>query len=140
MSARLTCFYADLGGRRRKFELRLGEVAELERLCRAGVGAIGLRLVSEQWSYDDLRETIRLGLMGGGASEADAQMLVENYVDAGPKRMHLLLAASIVAAFIEGIDPPKEDGETEQSGAPATSPPSTKPAAPSDSIQEPSTA
>lgn len=119
--------YADFAGRKRKFELRLGELAELERMRDAGIAAILNRLVSERWFYDDMREPIRLALIGGGESESMAQMLVENYVDKGPKRLHLTLAASIIVAFIDGIDP-KDAGETENQGAPATSPPSTAPA------------
>lgn len=140
MNAKETHIYLDFAGRRRNFELRIGEVGELERLCAAGVGAIYARLLVEQWRYDDVRETIRLGLMGGGVSEADAQMFVENYVDRGPKRAHVLLAAQILSAFIDGVAPPKDAGETaEKSAPPATSPPSTKPAAPSDSTQGQST-
>ncbi|WP_424360251.1 gene transfer agent family protein [Methylocystis parvus] len=139
MTDKQTCVYAQFAGRRQKFELRLGELGELERLCRAGVALIFGRLVSETWFYDDVRETIRLGLMGGGASEVDADMLIERYVDAGPKRIHVALAASIISAFIDGVDVPKGEGEKEASAPPATSPPSMKPAGPSDSAREPST-
>jgi hypothetical protein len=136
----MAAIYLDFAGRKRKFELRIGEIGELERVCLAGIGEINMRLLTERWRYDDIRETIRLGLMGGGASEMDAQMLIETYVDANPLRRHVGMAADILHALIEGADAPKAQGETDASGAPATSPPSTKPAAPSDLTLEPSTA
>ncbi|ATQ67733.1 MULTISPECIES: gene transfer agent family protein [Methylosinus] len=126
-----TCIHADLAGRRRKFELRLGEIGELERLCNAGIGAIYMRLVSMQWRNDDIRETIRLGLMGGGASEPDATMVVMRYIDPEPKGRHLALAASILSACIEGAPEGNAEGEGPKSDASETSPPSTKSAAPS---------
>lgn len=134
MSAPLlhTCLYRDLAGRRRKFELRLGEIGELERICNAGVAAILLRLSTMQWRYDDIRETIRLALQGGGLSEPDATAIALHYLDARPKGEFLQLAADILNACIMGVEPGKAAGETEQSGAPATSPPSMKSAAPCD--------
>ncbi|BDV33924.1 gene transfer agent family protein [Methylocystis iwaonis] len=140
MIQKQTCIHLPFAGRKRKFELRIGEIGELERLCNAGIGAIYFRLVSEQWRYDDIRETIRLGLMGGGESQATAHMFVERYIDVGPKREHLAVAAKILNALIEGVDPPKGAGErAEKSAPPATSPPSTKPAAQSDFAPEQST-
>jgi hypothetical protein len=127
-----TAIYRDFAGRRRKFELRLGEIGELERLCAAGIGAILLRLSTMQWRYDDIRETVRLGLQGGGASEPDATALAIRYVDARPKGEFLQLAADVLSACIVGVDPGKAQGETEKSGAPATSPLSMKSPAPSE--------
>jgi hypothetical protein len=121
-----TAIYRDFAGRRRKFELRLGEIGELERLCAAGIGAILLRLSTMQWRYDDIRETIRLGLQGGGASEPDATSIALNYVDARPKGEFLQLAADILNACIVGVEPGKAQGETKEHDAPATSPLSTK--------------
>jgi hypothetical protein len=122
-----TAIYRDLAGRRRKLELRLGEIGELERICGAGIAAILLRLSTMQWRYDDIRETIRLGLMGGGASEPDATAIVMRALDPAPKGTYLQLAADLLNACIIGVEPGKEQGETAESGAPATSPPSTRP-------------
>jgi hypothetical protein len=131
-----TAIYRDFAGRRRKFELRLGEIGELERICNAGIAAILTRLTYMQWRYDDIRETIRLGLMGGGASEADATMLALHYLDPRPKGEYLQLAADILSACIAGVEPGKDQGESESKDAPATSPPSMKSAAPPASLQE----
>lgn len=131
-----TAHFADFAGRRRKFQLRIGEIGELEQVCGAGLGAVYARVATMQWRVDDLRETIRLGLIGGGASPAEAHGLVRNYVDAddAPKGEGLQLAADILTACINGVSAAagKPEGEGASDG-PATSPPSTKPAAPSES-------
>lgn len=119
---RHTSIHRDLAGRRRKLELRLGEIGELERICGAGIGAILLRLSTMQWRYDDIRETIRLGLQGGGASEPDATAFALHYLDPRPKGEFLQLAADILNACVMGVEPGKAQGETEESDAPATSP------------------
>lgn len=137
-----TAHFADFGGRRRKFQLRIGEIGELEQACGAGLGAVYARVATMQWRLDDLRETIRLGLIGGGASPGEAHMLVRRYVDAdaAPKGGFLQLAADILMACINGVTAAagKQEGEG-TSGDPATSPPSTKPAAPSESPRARST-
>lgn len=90
-------------GRERTFRLRIGEAGELERLCNAGIGAIMLRLASHQFYSADIRETVRLGLQGGGASEPEATALVMNNVDAKPLADHIQLAADILGAYVSGI-------------------------------------
>lgn len=137
----VTSVHAVFAGRERKFELRLGEIGELERLCGAGLGAIMLRLATMQWRWDDVRETVRLGLMGGGMSEPDATALAMAQLDKPPFGRFLQLANDIIVASVNGADPPKKaEAETPTSAAPATSAASTKSAPPSDLTPEPSTA
>lgn len=118
---------ADFAGRRRRFQLRLGEIAELERLCGAGIGEVMLRLGSHTFRLADIREPVRLGLEGGGATEPEATALVARYLDGTPLAEHLELAGRIIAACVNGAPPGKPAAESEH--APATSPPSTAPAA-----------
>jgi hypothetical protein len=131
--APLTHLYTDFAGQRRKFELTLGKVGELERLANAGIGEIMLRLAAHTFRLSDVRESIRLGLEGGGTPEPEATALIKHYVDGAPLADHLKLAGDIVGAFVNGMkadaqgDPPKKD-EAEIGPGPATSPPSTKPA------------
>lgn len=126
---RTEVFYA-FAGRKRRFQLRLGEVEELERLAGAGVGEIALRLSTHRFKLADVRETIRLGLQGGGASETDATALVMSYVDDHPLTDNIGLAAKIISAFNADL-PPSERGKepAESDNGPATSPPSTEPGA-----------
>jgi hypothetical protein len=97
-----TLVTADFAGRPCRFQLRLGEMAELERLCGAGIGAIFMRLGTHQFSHRDVWDTIRLGLEGGGMSGIAASALVLRYQD-DPLMDHLLLAGRIVAAAVNGV-------------------------------------
>ncbi|KQP34304.1 hypothetical protein ASF27_01715 [Methylobacterium sp. Leaf102] len=123
-----TCVDADFAGERRRFQLRLGEMGELERLTGIGIGAIFMRMGAHQFSHRDVWDTIRLGLEGGGTSALEATALVMRY-HTQPLMDFLPLAASIVAAAVNGAPPGKSATEG-GSIAPETSPSST-PAAPS---------
>jgi hypothetical protein len=126
-----TAIWREFAGRRRKFELRLGEIGELERLSGAGLGAIYWRVVAMQWKWDDIRETIRLGLIGGGATEPDATALALHYLDDRPKAQFLQLAADVLGACINGAAAGNADGEAAPSASPETSSPSMNGPAPS---------
>jgi hypothetical protein len=45
---------------------KVGLIFDLEEKCRAGIGLIYARLASGSYFLNDVRETIRLGLIGGG--------------------------------------------------------------------------
>lgn len=134
---------ADFAGRPRRFQLRLGEMAELERLTGSGIGAIFMRLGTHQFSHRDVWDTIRLGLEGGGLPAIEASALVLRYRDE-PLIDVLPLAGAIVAAAVNGV--PRDDGagkpaaEGSATTAPATSPPSTPPEPSSDGPPSRSTA
>lgn len=132
MTAELTDIVRPFGGRARVFRLRIGEIGELETLCAAGIGEIYLRVATQRYRLADLRETIRLGLIGGGAPPGEADMLVGRYVDGRPIAEYLQLAADILTALHAGAqdaaqDSPDEPGKAAGSGGPATSPPSSPP-------------
>lgn len=90
-------------GRERTFQLRFGEAAELERVCGAGIGAIMVRLATHQFYTSDIRETLRLGLQGGGASEPEATALIMGNVDTKRLVEYLELAADTIGAYVNGI-------------------------------------
>ncbi|TDX63997.1 tail tube GTA-gp10-like protein [Methylosinus sp. sav-2] len=132
--AATTVHYAVFGGRRRRFCLRIGEIGELEDLCSAGVGAIWRRLALLEFRHADIRETIRLGLIGGGEMQPGAaEALVSRLVDARPLAESVDLAVAIMRALIEGVTeeakraPGKETAESAPD-APETSPPISSPA------------
>jgi hypothetical protein len=126
---------ADFAGQRRRFQLRIGEIGELERLTGTGIGAILMRIASHQFSVRDVWETIRLGLEGGGTPAIEASALVLRYRDA-PLIDFLPLAGSIVAAAVNGVPTNATAGKPAAEGSPptppATSPPSTPPGVPWD--------
>lgn len=134
-----TAVYRPFAGRERRFQLRIGEICELERLAGAGIGEILVRLGAHRFKLADVRETIRLGLEGGGASEPEATALVLRSVDANPLGQHLQLAADILSAAVTGIPEPGKEAAA-GSDAPETLPSSTPPAPPSELPPTPSTA
>lgn len=125
-----TVVYRDLGGARHKFQLPIGEMGELERRCNAGIGEIMVRLASHRFYRADIHEPIRLGLIGGGLSPAEAEAAMRYNVHARPLAEHMQLAADIVSAAVSGVDAPGKPATegTIDPAAPATSPSSTPPA------------
>lgn len=128
----LTDIVRPFGGRDRIFRLRIGEIGELETLCGAGVGEVYLRVATQRYKLSDLRETIRLGLIGGGAQPGEADLLISRYVDGRPIGEYLQIAADILIALHNGAsEAAKEtddsEGKADGSGDPATSPPSSQP-------------
>ncbi|MGX5777467.1 gene transfer agent family protein [Methylorubrum zatmanii] len=125
-----TALYADFAGRTLKFELRIGEIGELERRCGAGIGEIMVRLAAHRFYAHDVVEPIRLGLVGGGLSPADAETLMRFNVHGRPLAENLQLAGSILEAAVSGVPVPgKPATEGTSDVAPETSPSSTDPAA-----------
>jgi hypothetical protein len=128
-----TIVYANFAGRRRRFQLTIDGVGQLERICGAGIGAIMMRIGSHSFYSVDIWEPIRIGLEGGGMSEPEATALVTDYNN-GPIRPYLPLAGLIVSAHVNGAPLEKKAGAESQEGkdGPAISPNSTQPAPPSD--------
>jgi hypothetical protein len=92
---------------------------ELQEKCKAGFGAIFGRVchgvyftedkemvgfpLDAQFHVDDLLNTIRLGLIGGGLDPIKAKRLVEDYCyPAQPMKGTWELAAAILMASMEG--------------------------------------
>jgi hypothetical protein len=131
-----TVYRGDFAGRRRRFCLRIGEIGELEELCGSGVGAIWRRLATLDFKHADIRETIRLGLIGGDeTTPSAAAALVSRYIDERPIAETLDLAVAVLGALMRGAAEASKDmpgkGTAERSDAPATSPPMSSPAPPS---------
>jgi hypothetical protein len=102
------------------FRLALGQLRILQEKCKAGPNTIRLRLLSGEWYVDDIRETIRLGLIGGGAKPAAAQEKVQRSVDAQPLADNVMLAAAILAAAIVGAPDDPVGKALAEEGAPET--------------------
>ena len=118
------------------FRLAIGQLRELQDLCGTGPFAVFRRLQEGDWRVEDVRETIRLGLIGGGLAPERALILVKRYVDERPLMENLFTAQAVLIAAVIGVpeDPvgkqPAEGDRTEETASP--SPPSTEQAAPSD--------
>jgi hypothetical protein len=134
-----------------RFALGLAQLHELQTKCKTGVGALYARVLAGrvpgqveighplygQYHIDDLVETIRQGLIGGGEGRVDgepvpvsamrANDLVERYVlaDGVPLADVWTFAAAVLAAKIEGYEPAIEQAvadEKKNSGDSTTTP------------------
>ncbi len=82
---------------------KVGLILDLEEKCRAGIGVIAARLESGAYYLNDIRETIRLGLIGGGMTPERAMSAVKNNVDANPLGHCQLVAYHVITAVIAGV-------------------------------------
>lgn len=118
------------------FDLKLPQLAELQEKRVAGVFKIYGRVLQGRYLLDgeslampaegeafaeDLFETIRLGLIGGGQGMVDGQavavsaltakLLVERYSHPAPLREAWATAAAVLGARVEGYTPPKKKAQ-----------------------------
>jgi hypothetical protein len=91
---------------------KIGQILELEDKCGCGVIEVFNRLHENRWRFNDVRETIRLGLIGGGLTPAQALTLVKRYVDERPWAESVPVAVTVLMAAIVGV-PGDTAGKTE---------------------------
>ena len=103
----------DFGPDEQRFALHIGELRELEEARHAGTGAIYRRCLTGDWHVDDIREIIRLGLIGGGMDPQLALAMTRRYVDDCPWGDNHLIALAVIDAAISG---PPIRGEEEPKG------------------------
>lgn len=94
-----TAFFGD---GEKTFALSTPMVLELERRTGNGIGAIFARIRAHQFTLQDVTETIRLSLIGGGASPSDADALVKAYVDERPLVESMEIALDVITARMLG--------------------------------------
>jgi hypothetical protein len=100
-------------GEDRKFRLGIGQLRELQENVnrwRAEIGAplIGpMSLARSLQAVDawpgDVREVIRLGLIGGGTPIAQVPALVARYVDERPLAESTVVAHAVLIAALVGV-------------------------------------
>lgn len=86
---------------------KVGLILDLEDKCKSGIGVIFARLENGVYGLNDVRETIRLGLIGGGSTPERAMAAVKNHVDENPLAHSVLVATTIVRAVLLGF--PEDD-------------------------------
>lgn len=109
-------------GDERLFRLRIGELRQVQEASNAGPMAVIQRLASHAWRIEDVREPIRLGLIGGGMNPDQAFRLVKEWIDEyrEPLAAHVPTATGILMAAVTGIeDEPLIDEGEEPGKAPA---------------------
>lgn len=97
---------------------RIGDILHVEEKCGAGIMTIMRRLESDSWYVNDIRETIRIGLIGGGKTPEQAMLIVKRCVDENPNGIapSVLVAHTIIRAALIGV-PGDEVGKEEAAGA-----------------------
>jgi hypothetical protein len=90
---------------------KTGSILALEDKCNAGLAEIRMRLQAGTWRLNDVRETIRLALIGAGMDADKAMKAVQLHVDGEPLAKSVLIAHAIVAAALVGV-PGDDVGKT----------------------------
>jgi hypothetical protein len=90
----------DFGGEERVFQLRNRELFALQDKTGVGPAALWRRIQTGDWRLEDLRETIRFGLEGGGMRASEAGQLLAAYVDQRPRMEAVPVALAILNAAL----------------------------------------
>lgn len=90
----------------------------LEEACGAGIAQVMRRLETGAWYVNDVRETIRLGLIGAGMTPEKAMAAVKLHVDGNPSGLapSVLIAHAVLAAVMVGV-PDDPVGKTQAADA-----------------------
>ncbi len=97
-----------------KFNIaKIKSVLELEEKCEAGIAEIFQRIRSDRWHINDVRETLRISLIGGGMTPDKALSLINRYCDDRPWAESLQPAMLIIMAAMVGV-PGDEVGKKEE--------------------------
>ena len=82
---------------------KIKSALELEDKCGAGVAEIFTRIKDGRWHINDVRETLRIGLIGGGMTPDKALLLVQRYCDERPWAESLQPALLVLMAAMLGV-------------------------------------
>lgn len=108
---------AFFGDGEKTFALTIPMIHELERKTGHGVLALYSRLRMQQAGLNDITETIRCALIGGGTEPREAAELVYTYAENRPLGESLGLAITILSARFFGEETNSQD-ETGQADLP----------------------
>lgn len=84
-------------------------IEELERKTGHGIGALFRRFRQSDYSFSDVTEVIRLGLIGGGTTPVEAEKLVSVYAIGRPITEVFTVADGVIAALFFGSDDSQDD-------------------------------
>ncbi len=92
--------------------LRIGELRLLQTSLNSGPSAVLTRLQNGEWMVDDIIETIRLALIGGGMAHREAHTFVNSYICDGHLIEYLPVALmALMASLIGDQEDQPEAGE-----------------------------
>jgi hypothetical protein len=96
----------------------VGQWRELDAKTGCGPMELLKRLSAGTWKIDELREVIRLALIGGGAKPVDALNLVRRYVDERPLAESVPVAQAILMVPLLGHEEERaKPGEGDRRGS-----------------------
>lgn len=99
------------------FRLDIAGLEELDEKCDAGPEELYQRISEGRWRVRDIRETLRIGLVRGGAEPVMALALVNRYAAEGYLLDLKALALNVLGASILGA--PEEDRDQPSGGVKA---------------------
>ncbi|MBD9555675.1 gene transfer agent family protein [Ensifer adhaerens] len=79
-------------------------IEELERKTGHGVGALFRRFRASDYSLSDVLQVVRLGLIGGGSTPAEADQLVSVYGVGRPLAEVFAIADGVITALFFGVE------------------------------------
>lgn len=116
------------------FRLAIGQLRELQDKTGCGPMQVYQRLMDATWRVDEVRETLRIGLIGGGMPPMEALILTKRYVDEqghslieNAKAAQNVILAALVGVHDDQVGAAKKAQAGEQQTNGSTSPPSTAP-------------
>jgi hypothetical protein len=105
------------------FRLAFRELIELDEKRQCGPYELLQRIQAGTWRAQDVREVIRIGLIGGGMEPGKALAMTRRYVEEVPDwSTNSLIAAAILMAAVAGNEveePGKSEAVDEAAQAPA---------------------
>lgn len=111
------------------FRLSLGDIEELESKTDQSIFVIAAKMQNKIARTTEIREVLRIGLVGGGLKPVDASALVKRYVDERPLIESQDTAYAVVLAALwrvhgDKMADDKEDDSEAGKDSVSTSPPS----------------
>lgn len=91
-------------GGEHEFKLTIELLRALQDKCDAGPLFILERLGARRWFINDIIETIRLGLEGGGLHKEQARNLVKQFVEDRPLTESVMIAQAVLMAALFGSE------------------------------------
>ena len=101
---------AFFGEQEHTFALTDAMIIELEAKTGVGIGTLYQRAIAMQFGLADITETLRLALIGGGASPEEAQRTVATYAANRPMNETLPIVLDVLDARWNG---PSEENPTD---------------------------
>lgn len=91
--------------------LRIGELIALQEKLNIGPYALANRFMNGEWMVQEVVETIRLALIGGGMNQREAFNLVERNVVSGYFIHYAGIAGNALFAALAGVEDEDLPGE-----------------------------